>query len=288
MNIAVEALFDEYTYTLTYIIYDKKTGDALVIDPVLNYDPNSGELSLKSVQKILNFVKSNKLKVHYILETHAHADHITGAMKLKDTLTETKVAIGKGIIEVQKVFNKVFNFKNFNTSGEQFDILLADSQELQAGCITIKAIHTPGHTPACTSFLIDGMLFVGDSIFMPDSGTGRCDFPAGSSTELYNSVVHKLYNYPDDTKVYVGHDYQPNGRKLAFETTIGESKENNTMLNAGRSESEFIKARDERDATLVVPRLLLPSIQVNINAGIFPEAEDNGTVYLKMPVKLII
>lgn len=285
MNSKVETFFDPDTNTLSYIVYDNNTLDAIIIDPVLDYDPATSKVSKHSVKKLLNFINEKNLKIHYILETHPHADHITGAVELKKSFTYAKIAISKEITKVQSTFKGIFNFKSLATNGEQFDQLLCDGEVISAGEIKVKAISTPGHTPACSSFLIDDMIFTGDALFMPDAGTGRCDFPAGSSKDLYHSVHEKLYSLPKETRVYTGHDYQPQGRDLEFQSTIAQNMEANIQLNFKTSEEEFIKAREDRDATLSAPRLLLPSIQVNINAGKFPEAENNSVAYLKLPIK---
>jgi glyoxylase-like metal-dependent hydrolase (beta-lactamase superfamily II) len=282
----VETFFDKATSTLTYVVYDVKTKDAVIIDPVLDYDPASGAISHESVDQVLSFIDDNKLNLHVVLETHAHADHLTGALEIKKRRPNVKVAIGENIDRVQEVFKGAFNLKGMNTDGSQFDLLLNEKQDLQAGSINIKTIFTPGHTPACSSYLIEDKVFTGDALFMPDSGTGRCDFPAGSSKDLYHSIHEKLYNLPDETKVFTGHDYQPGGREVKWESTIGENKKVNTQLSSSTGLEEFVKMRDARDTTLEAPKLLLPSIQVNIKAGELPQAEDNGTSYLKIPLRL--
>ena len=285
MKLTLETFFDSDTYTLTYVVFDEDTKDAIIIDPVLDYDPASSKVSHVSIDKVHNFVKERSLNVHYILETHAHADHLTGALELKKRLPQVKVGIGKNITKVQTVFSEVFNLKDLNTNGVQFDVLLDEDTLLEAGSIKIKTIFTPGHTPACSSYLIEDMLFTGDALFMPDFGTGRCDFPAGSAKDLYHSVHEKLYKLPSETRVFTGHDYQPNGRELKYESTIGEQKKENVQLKEKTTEAEFIEFRTKRDATLSAPTLLLPSVQVNIDAGQLPQAEDNGVRYLKIPVR---
>lgn len=281
----LETFFDKNTFTLTYVIYDDKTKDAVIIDPVLDYEPAASKISTESITKLLNFVNQKELNVHFILETHAHADHLTGAAELKKTLPAAKIAIGKHITNVQQLFGDIFNLKDFNTNGVQFDLLLDEEEVLKAGTIEIRTLFTPGHTPACSSYLIDDMVFTGDALFMPDYGTGRCDFPAGSAQELYHSIHEKLYKLPDETRVFTGHDYQPNDRELKFESTIRENKVFNIQLKETTSEQEFVDFRNKRDATLSAPRLLLPSIQVNIDAGHLPQTEDNGTRYFKIPVR---
>jgi glyoxylase-like metal-dependent hydrolase (beta-lactamase superfamily II) len=283
----IKTWFDKDTYTLTYCVYDAATKDAVVIDAVWDYDQASGAIRQNSVNEVTEFIKSQQLKLHYILETHAHADHLTGAQPLKKNFPEAKVAIGSGIVEVQKVFKSVFNLgDHFAVDGRQFDVLLADGSETKAGSLTIKTMFTPGHTPACASYLIGDAVFTGDALFMPDSGTGRCDFPAGSAELLFDSI-QKLYKLPDSTRLFTGHDYQPNGRPLSFESTIGEQKKSNIQLKDTTSKAEYVAFRTARDKTLSAPRLLLPSIQVNIDAGRLPAPESNGKSYLKTPLKLI-
>lgn len=281
----VETFFDKATYTLTYVVYDSNTKDSIIIDSVLDYDPGSSKTSMVSVDKVYNFIKENDLKVHLIMETHAHADHLSGAPELKKRFPSAKTAISEKITLVQSTFSKIFNFKGFKNDGSQFDVLLKDGQIVEAGNIKIKIIATPGHTPACTSFLINDMVFTGDSLFMPDFGTGRCDFPAGDAGVMYDSIKNKLYTLPDSTKVYTGHDYQPGGRELKFQSTIGEEKEKNIHLKKDTTKEAYVDFRTARDKTLAAPNLLLQSVQVNINAGHFPSQEDNGVSYLKMPIK---
>ncbi|GAB4014527.1 MAG: MBL fold metallo-hydrolase [Bdellovibrio sp.] len=281
----IQHFFDPDTFTLTYVVWDEKTKDAVIIDPVLDYNPNSGKFSHKTADMHLDFIMKNDLKVHLILETHAHADHLSSSVYLKEKLPGSKVAIGANIKLVQEVFKGVFNMKSLKVDGSQFDLLLEDNQEVTAGSLKFKVLYTPGHTPACVSYLFGDCVFTGDALFMPDYGTGRCDFPKGSAEDLYDSVTKRLYTLPDSTKVYVGHDYMPNGREMKFQTTIAESKKSNIRLPANLSREDFVKFRKERDATLEAPRLLLPSIQVNIDAGHLPEAEENGMRYLKLPIR---
>lgn len=282
---SVKAFFDKDTWTLTYVVFDSKTRDALIIDPVWDYDPASSKMSTRSADEVLSFVQSQQFKVHLILETHAHADHISGAQLLKAKLPGARVGIGKNIIEVQKVFKGIYNLdSSFPADGSQFDFLLDEVQSMQAGSIDIKTLFTPGHTPACCSYLIGNAVFVGDSIFMPDYGTGRCDFPSASADALYTSIQEKLFKLPDATRVFVGHDYQPGGRALMYETTIGEEKRSNVQLKESTTRQEFVSFRTARDKTLSAPRLLLPSIQINIDAGRPPHPESNGVSYLKIPL----
>lgn len=281
----IQHFFDHDTYTLTYLVWDEKTKDAVIIDPVLDYNPNSGKFSYNSADLHLDFIKKNELKVHFILETHAHADHLSSSVYLKENLPGAKVAIGAPIKLVQEVFKGVFNMKDLKTDGSQFDRLLEDNEVVQAGSLSFKVLYTPGHTPACASYLFGDNVFTGDALFMPDYGTGRCDFPKGCAEDLYQSISQRLYTLPESTKYFTGHDYMPEGRELKFQSTIGESKKNNVRLTEKTSKEDFVKFRRERDATLEAPRLLLPSIQVNIAAGHLPEAEDNGMRYLKLPIR---
>lgn len=282
----VKAFFDKSTWTLTYVVFDPATKDAVILDPVWDYDQASSKMSTNSADQVLEFVKKNNLAVHYILETHAHADHVSGSQVLKKQLSGAKIGIGARITDVQKVFKKVFDLDaDFKTDGSQFDLLLEEGSKLNAGSLIVETIYTPGHTPACSSYVIGEAVFTGDALFMPDYGTGRCDFPEGSAEDLYTSVHEKLYKLPDHFKVFVGHDYQPNGRPLAFESTIGEEKRKNIQLNAETAKEQFVQFRNTRDKTLAAPRLLLPSVQVNIDAGMLPKAKENGLRYLKIPIK---
>jgi glyoxylase-like metal-dependent hydrolase (beta-lactamase superfamily II) len=285
MAASVKVFFDADTSTLTYIVYDPKTSDAIVIDPVWDYDPASSALSTQSVDLLRKFILENNLNLHLILETHAHADHVSGAQVLKGHFPNARVGIGADIHKVQSVFKKIFNLpESFIPDGRQFDILMKEGTETRAGSLTLQTIPTPGHTPACVCYLIDNILFSGDTLFMPDSGVGRCDFPAGSAEDLYVSIHEKLYKLPDDTKVYTAHDYQPNGRTLLYESTLGEHKKKNVQLKAETSAADFVNFRKTRDKTLSAPRLLLPSIQININAGKLFPPEGNGVSYIKLPL----
>lgn len=281
----IETFFDERTYTLTYVVYDADTKDAVVIDSVLDFDPASGRVWTESIDKVLALVAEHDLTVHWQLETHAHADHLSASQVLKDKLG-APVAIGKDIDAVQTIFGGVFaRDDSFARDGSQFDRLVADGDTLHAGSLRVDVIHTPGHTPACVTYKIEDAIFTGDALFMPDFGTGRCDFPGGSAESLYTSVHDTLYALPDETRVFVGHDYQPGGRDLAYETTIGASKAGNIQLTADTSREDYVAFRTGRDKGLSAPRLLLPSIQVNIDAGKLPAAADNGTSYLMIPLR---
>lgn len=281
----INEFFDKNTWTLTYVVWDENTRDAIVIDPVMDYDPASSQTSETSANAVIEFLRANKLKLHFILETHAHADHLSGSQIIKREFPEAILAIGEKITKVQEVFKTVFSLpEEFKTDGSQFDKLLKDGEELFAGSISIKTIFTPGHTPACASYYIDDNVFVGDALFMPDYGTGRCDFPEGSAKDLYHSVHERLYQLPEDTKVYTGHDYMPNGRSLKFMATIAEEKKENVQLKQTTSIDEFIEFRTKRDKTLAAPKLLLPSVQINIDAGHLPKANPKGKRYLKIPI----
>jgi len=283
----IKAFFHDDSFTITYVAWDTATRDAVVIDPVLDLNLLTWRLSRVHDDLIAEFVRANSLKVHWILDTHAHADHLSGMADLKERFG-APTAIGKDITKVQSVFAPIFNLgEDFPTDGSQFDKLLDDRELIDAGSFKVEALHTPGHTPACMSYKIGDAVFTGDALFMPDYGTGRCDFPAGSAAELYESVTTKIYSLPDATRVFVGHDYMPNGRPLAWETTVGASRESNIQLRGHTTRSEFIAFREARDKTLNPPRYILPSLQVNIRAGELPEADDNGRRYLRMPLDLL-
>jgi glyoxylase-like metal-dependent hydrolase (beta-lactamase superfamily II) len=280
----VQHFFDSDTFTLTYLVIDESTKDSVIIDPVLDFDPPSGKVKDQSIQEVLKYISDNKLKVRAILETHAHADHLSSSQILKQIFPEAVLGIGEKIKVVQEVFKSHFNLPNLKTDGSQFDRLFKDFEEVDFGSLKLRALPTPGHTPACMSYHFGDNVFVGDALFMPDYGTGRCDFPKGSAKDLFKSVSETLYSLPDTTKVFVGHDYSPNGREMKYQTTIGESKSSNIQLKIDTSEKDYIEFRTTRDKTLKAPRLLLPSIQVNIAAGHLPDLEDNGKSYLKLPL----
>ncbi|MGE3724818.1 MAG: MBL fold metallo-hydrolase [Candidatus Sericytochromatia bacterium] len=281
----IEAFYDPQTYTVTYIVFDPESKDAVIIDPVLDYEPWASMISFENLEKYKTFIQSHNLNLHYILETHAHADHLSSSQYLKQAYPQAKIAIGENITKVQEVFKGLFNFKELKTDGSQFDQLFREGESFSAGSLEFKVINTPGHTPACVSFLIEDAVFTGDSLFMEDYGTGRCDFPGGNSADMYVSIHDKLYHLPDDTRVFVGHDYQPGGREVKFESTIGISKEKNPFLQEETSADDFVTRRNNRDSSLKAPVLLLPSVQVNINAGAFSAPEDNGLSYLKIPLR---
>ena len=280
----VKAFFDEATFTVTYIAYDDVGGHCAVIDSVLDYDPRSGRTSTSSADAVIAFVNENALKVQWLLETHAHADHITAAPYLRKKLGGL-IGIGEHIQEVQGVFKKVFNLEpDFSMSGDQFDHLFSDNEEFNIGKIKVKALHVPGHTPADIAYLVeDQIAFVGDTLFMPDIGTARCDFPGGDAHTLYQSV-QRILNLPQETRLYMCHDYPPEGREPKWETTVKEERERNIHIHEGVTEEEFIIMRRRRDEGLPMPTLILPSIQINIRAGELPAPESNGLSYLKIPL----
>jgi len=281
----IRAFFDEPTNTVSYLVWDAATKDGAVIDPVLNFDHRSGEATVKSAEAILAEAEKRGVKIGLVLETHAHADHLSSApyIKLK---TGAAVAIGEHIKEVQRIFRPVFNAMDVSGNGSEFDHLFKDGEHFRIGNIEAEAIHTPGHTPACVSYKIGDAVFVGDTLFMPDYGTARADFPGGDAHELYRSIRRILSMVPE-TRLFMCHDYKAPGRdQYAWQTTVGEERAKNVHVHEGVSEDEFVKLREARDATLAAPLLLLPSIQVNIRAGKFPPAESDGVHYLKIPVKL--
>lgn len=280
----IKHFFDPDTFTLTYVVSDQKTKDSVIIDPVLDFDPPSGKVEDRSLKELVNYIKDQNLNIKGILETHAHADHLSGSQILKQLFPLAQLCISSKITIVQEVFKSHFNIDYIKTDGSQFDHLLNDFEEIHFGSLKMRAIPTPGHTPACMSYLFNDALFCGDALFMPDYGTGRCDFPRGDARDLFRSVTQNLYTLPDQTRVFVGHDYSPNGRDMMYETTIEECKKNNIQLKAHTTENEYVQFREARDKTLKAPRLLLPSIQVNIDAGKLPPAEQNGKSYLKLPL----
>ncbi len=284
MSVSVKAFFHASTWTLTYVVWDPETRDAVVVDPALDFDPAAVRIGTEFMNEVSAFIRDQALHLRGTFETHAHADHLTGAQVLKERFG-CGIYAGDTIPKVQRAFAGIFNRADFTPDGSDFDGLVADGELVQLGSLTIAAIATPGHTPACVSWKIGDAVFVGDALFMPDFGTGRCDFPGGSAETLYDSI-QKLYALPDDTRLFVGHDYQPGGRELAFEVSVAESKASNKHVKADTTKEEFVGFRTERDAQLSVPKLILPSLQVNMRAGILPEPEGNGTRYLKLPINL--
>lgn len=287
MQAKVQAFFDEPTNTVSYVIKDPQSMACAIIDPVLDYDPASGRTSAISAQKIAAFVESNKLQTEWILETHAHADHVTAAPYLKERLGG-KIGIGANITIVQKVFGKVFNAgPGFRQDGSQFDTLFDDGAVIGIGGLRGRAIHTPGHTPACMTYIFGDAAFVGDTLFMPDYGTARCDFPGGDAGQLYRSI-QIIFAMPPETRLFLCHDYLPPGRTdYRWEATVAEQRAHNILIHDGVAEEQFVEIRKKRDATLKMPALIIPSVQINMRAGQLPAAEDNGVTYLKVPVNLL-
>ena len=284
MNPQVKAFLDPDSETFSYVVYEQPGGRAAVVDPVLDFDYKSGRTRTRGAERIVQFVRDERLSVDWILETHAHADHLSAAPYLRAQVGG-QIAIGAHIRQVQATFKTVFNLEQeFLPDGSQFDHLFADGETFHIGPLAARVMHVPGHTPADLAYLIGDALFVGDTLFMPDVGTARCDFPGGDSTTLFRSI-QKLLALPDETRVFVCHDYPPDARREhQCETTVGMQKRDNLHVRAGVKEADFVAMRDARDATLEMPRLILPSIQVNIRAGRMPPAEENGTVYLKVPI----
>jgi len=287
MNAHIEPFFDPATFTYSYVVSDPQTRQCAVIDSVLDYDPASGRTSHATAQRLVDYVREQDLKVQWLLETHVHADHLSAAPYLRQQLGG-QLAIGDRITVVQDTFGKLFNAgTGFATDGRQFDHLFHDGDTFQVGNIQARAIHTPGHTPACMTYLIGDAAFVGDTLFMPDYGTARCDFPGGDARTLYQSI-RKLFALPGDTRVFMCHDYKAPGReKFLYETTIAAEREHNVHVHAGISEDQFVAMRTARDATLGMPTLILPSVQINMRGGELPEPESNGTRYLKIPLDVL-
>lgn len=287
MNTEIKAFYDARTNTLTYVVFDPASKDAVIIDPVLDYDPAASKTWTESVDAVVAFAREQHLHVHYVLETHAHADHLSGSQMLLAAFPGAKLAVGERITEVQSVFKNLFHLPpGFPTDGSQFDVLLTDGEVRDAGTLRFKTIATPGHTPACVTFQFGDAIFTGDALFNPDSGTGRCDFPGGSADALYHSIHEVLYALPDDTTVYPGHDYQPGGRDLVYKAPLSAHKHGNVALPATMSRDAFVQWREARDRSLSAPRLLFQSVQVNVDAGRLPEPEDNEMRYLRIPINV--
>ncbi|MGC1442765.1 MAG: MBL fold metallo-hydrolase [Burkholderiaceae bacterium] len=286
----IEGFYDPATSTVSYLLIDTGTRQCAIIDSVLDYDPDSGRTRKDSADKLISRIRELDTKVEWILETHVHADHLTAAPYLKDEVGG-KTAIGANIAIVQTVFGDLFNVEpGFARDGSQFDQLFVDGQEFSIGGLHGTAMHTPGHTPACMTYVVtDGtetIAFVGDTLFMPDYGTARCDFPGGNAATLYQSI-QKVLALPPETRLYMCHDYPPGGRDVAFVTTVAEQLAGNIHVHQGVTEQDFVAMRTERDATLALPKLILPSVQVNMRAGAFPEPEQNGTRYIKIPIDTV-
>ena len=286
MNPSVQAFFDPATNTVSYIVHDPATKKAAIIDPVLDFTPRNGRIATTSADALLATAKAQGLEIVYLLETHAHADHLSAAHHLRQA-TGAPVVIGSHITQVQTIFGALFEADDVTADGRDFDRLVADGDSLPLGDLHIEIMHTPGHTPACLTYVIGDVAFVGDTLFMPDYGTARADFPGGSATELYRSI-RKILDLPLETRMFVGHDYLPAGRSdYRWETSVSEQRRGNIHVQDGVSEAEFVNMRTTRDKTLEAPQLILPSLQVNIRAGAMPPASPGGHIYLRLPVNAI-
>lgn len=282
----VKAFFDKATFTVSYVVSDPATGRAAIIDPVLDFDPTSGHTSTSSADELVAYVGDNDLAIDWILETHVHADHMSGAPYLKEKLGG-ETAIGSDVTAVQETFKGVFNLPDLADDGSQFDRLFSDGDTFDVGEISGHVIATPGHTPACVTYVIGDSAYVGDTLFMPDFGTSRTDFPGGSASQLYESI-QKILALPDDTRLFMCHDYKAPGRdEYAWETTVAAQRDGNVHINKDVSKEDFVATREGRDSQLGMPKLLLPAIQVNIRAGAFPDPEDNGVRFLKIPLNAV-
>lgn len=279
----IEPFFDERTSTLTYVVFDEATRDAVIIDAVLDYDAASGKAWTESLERVAAFVEAQRLGVRLVLETHAHADHLSGSQWLKARFG-APVAASQRITRVQATFKEVFAWPEFEADGRQFDRLLQDDERVQAGSLAFEVLPTPGHTPACTSFRFGDAVFTGDALLLDDVGVGRCDFPGGDAGALYDSVTRRLFTLPESTRLFVGHDYPPGKRSWQAATTVADAKRKNVQLDGATSRDDFVRRRTERDRTLSAPRLLYPSLQVNIAAGELPAAEPGGRRFLKIPL----
>ena len=286
MNPTVQPFFDPATWTMTYVVYNQPGSACAIIDPVLDYDPKSGRTRTDSADKVVAFVREQRLQVQWILETHAHADHLTAAPYLRRKLGG-QIAIGSNITQVQGIFKKVFNLEaEFRVDGSQFDRLLGDGEILAIGSLQVQALAVPGHTPSCMAYQVGDAVFVGDTLFMPDVGTARCDFPGGNASMLYHSARRLLALAPA-TRLFMCHDYPPGGREPQWESSVADQRARNIHIHDGVTEQQFVVMRTARDATLPMPNLILPSIQVNIRAGQMPPVETNGTAYLKIPLNTL-
>ncbi|MBH2043589.1 MAG: MBL fold metallo-hydrolase [Comamonadaceae bacterium] len=286
MKPQIQAFFDDATGTVSYVVFDMTGGYCALVDSVLDYDPKSGRTHTHSADRLVEFVQNQGLTVQWILETHAHADHLSAAHYLRKKLGG-KIAIGAAITQVQDVFKAIFHLEpEFHPDGSQFDHLFHDEEVFHIGQLEARALAVPGHTPACMAYQVADAVFVGDTLFMPDVGTARCDFPGGNAHMLYQSV-RKLLSLPDETRLFMCHDYPPAGRVAAWQTTVADQRAHNIQVHDGVTEEAFVELRTRRDATLEMPALILPSVQVNIRAGAMPSPEDNGVTYLKIPVNAL-
>ena len=282
-NFKIKGFFDEETSTISYVVYDMTSKKCAVIDSVLDFDFSSGTIDYHNAEKIISFIEKMKLDLEWLIETHVHADHLSASPYIQKKLGG-KIGISEKISDIQNIFGKTFNAgTEFQRDGSQFDRLFKDNDEYKIGSIKCKVINTPGHTPACTAHVIGNSIFVGDTLFMPDLGSARADFPGGDARELYRSI-QKILSYPDDTLIFVCHDYPPTSRKVEWVTTVGEQKKKNIHVKTSIAEDEFVKVREARDKTLNMPKLIIPSIQVNMRAGNLPPAEDSGDVFIKVPI----
>ncbi len=282
-NFKIKGFFDEETSTISYVVYDMTSKKCAVIDSVLDFDFSSGTIDYHNAEKIISFIEKMKLDLEWLIETHVHADHLSASPYIQKKLGG-KIGISEKISDIQNIFGKTFNAgTEFQRDGSQFDRLFKDSDEYKIGSIKCKVINTPGHTPACTAHVIGNSIFVGDTLFMPDLGSARADFPGGDARELYRSI-QKILSYPDDTLIFVCHDYPPTSRKVEWVTTVGDQKKKNIHVKTSIGEDEFVKVREARDKTLNMPKLIIPSIQVNMRAGNLPPAEDSGDVFIKVPI----
>ena len=282
-NFKIKGFFDEETSTISYVVYDMTSKKCAVIDSVLDFEFSSGTIDYHNAEKIISFIEKMKLDLEWLIETHVHADHLSASPYIQKKLGG-KIGISEKISDIQNIFGKTFNAgTEFQRDGSQFDRLFKDNDEYKIGSIKCKVINTPGHTPACTAHVIGNSIFVGDTLFMPDLGSARADFPGGDARELYRSI-QKILSYPDDTLIFVCHDYPPTSRKVEWVTTVGEQKKKNIHVKTSIGEDEFVKVREARDKTLNMPKLIIPSIQVNMRAGNLPPAEDSGDVFIKVPI----
>lgn len=284
MTPAIKAVFDKHSSTLSYVVADPASRRAAIVDPVLDYEARAGRTSTAVADEICAFVRDEGLTVDWILETHVHADHLSAGGYLRERLKGAKLAIGEHVTAVQSTWKGIYNLPpDFVADGSQFDHRFRDGEAFKIGGLSARVMHTPGHTPACITYVVEGHAWVGDTMFMPDYGTSRVDFPGGDAATLYRSI-HRLFELPPETRLYMCHDYMPHGRPLAWETTVAEQKAQNIHIHDGVTEEAFVRLRTERDKTLPLPELLLPAVQVNVRGGVLPAAEENGTRYLKIPV----
>ena len=285
-NLRIKGFFDNQTSTISYVVHDNIEKKCAVIDSVLDFDYSSGDIDYVNADKIISYVDQNKLNVEWLIETHVHADHLSASPYIQKKLGG-KIGISEKISDIQNIFGKTLNAgTEYQRDGSQIDKLFKDNDEYKIGNINCKVINTPGHTPACTAHVIGNSIFVGDTLFMPDLGSARADFPGGDARQLYRSI-QKILSYPDETRIFVCHDYPPSSREVKWSTTVGEQKENNVHVKTSILEDEFVKIREARDKTLNMPKLIIPSIQVNMRAGNLPPPEDNGSVYIKVPINNI-